>query len=149
MEPVRRMMTTPVVEHVTVPANPALVALLRRPDPIDEPLSVKEGGSVTSATVKVGEMHRDVHFYVPNHQHLSRRKSGTIPLMIALHGSTEHGMQFRASSSSYAYDQLACEHGFVVAYPDAYKGNTDPCILVSQLTYCTQPPFQAIGTMVE
>lgn len=122
MEPVRRMSTTPVVEHVQLPSNPAIVAYLRRPDPIDEPQSVRDGGLLHSATLKVGDMHRDVHFYVPNSEYMSRRPKGSRPLMIALHGSTEHGMLFRASSASYAYDELACEHGFIVAYPDGYKG---------------------------
>jgi len=120
MEPGRRISTAPIVEHVHVPAS--LSAILHRPDPIDEPQSVREGGSVLSATLTVGHMNRDVHFYVPNAEYLSHHKSGTLPLMIAFHGSTEHGMLFRASSSSYAYDELACQHGFIVAYPDAYKG---------------------------
>lgn len=119
------MTTTPVVEHVQLPSNPAIVALLRRPDPIEEPSSVRAGGTVTSATLKVGNMRRDVHFYVPNKEFLSRRslKGGSLPLLIAFHGSTEHGMLFRSSSSSYAYDQMALEHGCIVAYPDGYKGN--------------------------
>jgi poly(3-hydroxybutyrate) depolymerase len=120
MEPVRRISTAPVVEHIHIPTS--LSTILRRPDPIDEPQSVRENGSVTSATLKVGDMNRDVHFYVPKSESLSHRKPGTLPLMIAFHGSTEHGMVFRASSSSYAYDELACQHGFIIAYPDAYKG---------------------------
>jgi polyhydroxybutyrate depolymerase len=133
MEPVPRISTAPIVEHVDVPAS--LSTLLYRPDPIDEPQSVRENGSVTSATLKVGDMNRDVHFYVPNSECLSHRKSGTFPLMIALSGSTEHGLLFRASSSSYAYDELACQHGFIVAYPDAYKGKLLVC-LVSKSPHC-------------
>jgi polyhydroxybutyrate depolymerase len=125
MQPVRRISTVPVVEHTHIPA--VLSTLLHRPDPIDEPQPVRENGSITSVTLKVGDMNRDVHFYVPNSEHLSHRKSGALPLMIAFHGSTEHGMLFRSSSSSYAYDELASQHGFIVAYPDAYKGKHRAC----------------------
>ncbi|MBW0528247.1 hypothetical protein O181_067962 [Austropuccinia psidii MF-1] len=62
---------------------------------------------------------RFVAFYVPNI--LRGRKN--VNLLIAFHGSTENGPIFRARTTGYAYDQLACEYGFVVAYPSGYKGN--------------------------
>lgn len=117
--------TKPIAEHVHLPSS--IMEMLRRPEPINPPAWIRMGGEIRSETLAVphrgGKLHRDVHFFVPNANHLSKRGKGNIPLLIAYHGSTEHGLLFRASTSSYAYDELACEEGFIVAYPDGYRGN--------------------------
>ena len=137
---VRPPPTAPIVEHVHIP--PSLLELLRRPEPMNPPTWIRTGGEVKSATLPIPHreerLHRDVHFFVPNAKRLSRRSKGDIPLLIAFHGSTEHGLLFRASTSSYAYDELACEEGFIVAYPDGYKGKF--CLLMSPtIPYLVHP----------
>ncbi|CAH7675621.1 hypothetical protein PPACK8108_LOCUS10653 [Phakopsora pachyrhizi] len=62
---------------------------------------------------------RSVLFFIPD----SVRYRRFTPLLVAFHGSTESGSIFRTRTTSYGYDQLACEFGFVVAYPSGYKGN--------------------------
>ncbi|KAI8452193.1 Alpha/Beta hydrolase protein [Phakopsora pachyrhizi] len=62
---------------------------------------------------------RPVSFFIPD----SVRDKRNTPLLIAFHGSTENGSIFRTRTTGYGYDQLACEFGFIVAYPSGYKGN--------------------------
>ncbi|EGG11609.1 uncharacterized protein MELLADRAFT_59684 [Melampsora larici-populina 98AG31] len=47
----------------------------------------------------------------------------SLPLLIAFHGSTENPEIFRSRTTDFAYDQLASQEGFIVAYPTGYKGN--------------------------
>lgn len=62
---------------------------------------------------------RSVLFFVPH----SVRAKSKVALLIAFHGSTETGPIFRTRTTAMGYDQLACELGFIVAYPSGYKGN--------------------------
>ncbi|POW00206.1 hypothetical protein PSHT_13166 [Puccinia striiformis] len=62
---------------------------------------------------------RSVLFFVPE----SVQGKQNVPLLIAFHGSTESGPIFRSRTTAMAYDKLAAELGFVVAYPSGYKGN--------------------------
>lgn len=114
------------ITQVQLQAIPrAIQEKLRRPSPKEPSAAVVDGGELEAIKLSVGEMSRTVHFYIPNEHLLSRREPGKIPLLIALHGATEHGLLFRSSSTSYAYDELACREGFIVAYPDGYEGT--PC----------------------
>ncbi|KAG8757060.1 hypothetical protein FRC14_002412 [Serendipita sp. 396] len=113
--------TAPVLEHIKL--STSTLSLLARPDPLEAPLFVRQGGVIVSVCLRICNVYRDVHFYIPRPEYMSRRRRGEIPLLIACHGCTEHGLLFRASSTSYAYDELACKEGFIVAYPDGYKGN--------------------------
>ncbi|WAQ81126.1 hypothetical protein PtA15_1A465 [Puccinia triticina] len=62
---------------------------------------------------------RSVLFFVPE----SVQGKQNLPLLIAFHGSTESGSIFRSRTTAMAYDKLASEMGFIVAYPSGYKGN--------------------------
>lgn len=48
------------------------------------------------------------------------------PLLLVFHGSMQTGQAIR-ESMGYAFDRLAVQHGFVVVYPDAYKGAWHDC----------------------
>lgn len=71
-------------------------------------------------------MGRSVLFYVPESVHNKRN----VPLLIAFHGSTETGVIFRTRTTAEAYDQLARELGFIIAYPSGYKGNWHESVLI-------------------
>ncbi|EFP74598.1 uncharacterized protein PGTG_00554 [Puccinia graminis f. sp. tritici CRL 75-36-700-3] len=66
-----------------------------------------------------GHSQRSVLFFVPE----SVQGKQNVPLLIAFHGSTENGSIFRSRTTAMAYDKLAAEMGFIVAYPSGYKGN--------------------------
>lgn len=86
------------------------------PVPKTPPLSA----AISSSTIKVGELERSFLSYVPAkpHDHPA--------LVIMLHGSGLDGKRFR-EWTAYSFDQLADKHGFLVAYPDGYKGNWNDC----------------------
>ncbi|GAC1365949.1 MAG: PHB depolymerase family esterase [Ktedonobacteraceae bacterium] len=44
------------------------------------------------------------------------------PLLVVFHGSNQTGEKIRAFSGN-VFDELVQEHGFVVVYPDGYKGH--------------------------
>lgn len=48
------------------------------------------------------------------------------PLLLVFHGSNQNGQGIR-TSTGYAFDQQAVQHGFLVVYPDAYKGTWNDC----------------------
>lgn len=48
------------------------------------------------------------------------------PLLLVFHGSMQNGQAIR-ESLGYTFDRLAVQHGFVVVYPDAYKGAWHDC----------------------
>ena len=76
--------------------------------------------TIRSSVIKVGELERSFLSYVP-------ATPLTHPaLVIMLHGSGLDGKRFR-EWTGYAFDQLADKQGFLVAYPDGYKGNWNDC----------------------
>lgn len=77
-------------------------------------------GELQSATIPVQGLSRSVDIYRP--QALADRPA----LVIALHGSGGDGRRFRQLTGG-AFDRLADEHGFVVAYPDAIGGQWNDC----------------------
>ncbi|KAI8448799.1 hypothetical protein BY996DRAFT_6419290 [Phakopsora pachyrhizi] len=67
---------------------------------------------------------RQVGFLVPDRcTHPDNGITISPNLLIAYHGSTEDAKIFRHRTTAECYDRLACEEGYVVAYPDGYKGN--------------------------
>lgn len=48
-----------------------------------------------------------------------------VPIVVVLHGSTQDGDAMRRTTG-HRFEELADEHGFVVAYPDAF-GNWNEC----------------------
>ncbi|ACU60595.1 CE1 family esterase [Chitinophaga pinensis] len=86
------------------------------PIPKTPPLSA----TIRTSKIKVGELERSFLSYVP-------AKAPDHPaLVIMLHGSGLDGKRFR-EWTGYSFDQLADKHGFLVAYPDGYKGNWNDC----------------------
>jgi polyhydroxybutyrate depolymerase len=65
-------------------------------------------------------LRRTVRFYQP--QSLARRPA----LVLGLHGSGGDGERFRYLTDR-AFERLADEHGFLVAYPDALGGQWNDC----------------------
>jgi polyhydroxybutyrate depolymerase len=77
-------------------------------------------GELRSSSLLVDGRRRTFTFYVPPRVPLHPR------LLLVLHGSTMNGKQMRAQTA-YAFDQLADEEGFLVAYPDGYGGHWNDC----------------------
>lgn len=80
--------------------------------PVYDPLPIE--------VVRFQGLSRSVRFYRPHH--LSARPA----LVLALHGSGGNGERFRRLTDR-AFERLADEHGFVVAYPDAVGGQWNDC----------------------
>ncbi|WP_186774413.1 alpha/beta hydrolase family esterase [Chitinophaga pinensis] len=78
------------------------------------------GANISSSTIKVGELERRFLSYVP------AKPLPRPALVIMLHGSGLDGKRFR-EWTGYRFDQLADKDGFLVAYPDGYKGNWNDC----------------------
>lgn len=77
-------------------------------------------GGIATATIRVGERERSYLAYVP------AKLAAGAPLIIVLHGSTMDGLQMR-HWTAFEFDRLADAKGFVVLYPDGYKGNWNDC----------------------
>lgn len=77
-------------------------------------------GGIATATIRVGERERSYLAYVP------AKLAAGAPLIIVLHGSTMDGLQMR-HWTAFEFDRLADANGFVVLYPDGYKGNWNDC----------------------
>lgn len=86
---------------------------------------VASGSEVRPAVAPTGELvdlaidtadgrTRTAHLYVPG-----SLPDGPVPLLVALHGGTGSGLQFRENSG---YDGLAEANGFLVVYPDGIGG---------------------------
>src|SRR5690606_38407289 len=76
--------------------------------------------SVQQGRIKVGSLSRDYLYYVP-----AGLPAGA-PLLLALHGSLQNAGDMR-TYSAYQFERLADEHGFIVVYPQGYKGNWNDC----------------------
>ena len=87
--------TTTTVTHEAVEVAPAVAAV----------------GLTVNRELATGDGRvRSYHLYVP-----SDLPTGPVPLLIALHGGTGSGTQFRRSSG---FDELAEANGFLVVFPD-------------------------------
>ena len=94
----------------------AFAYFLYSPEPEVPALSA----SIQRGSLRVGELRRSYAFYVP------ARLAETPPLLLALHGSMGNARQMRRASS-YRFEQLADEHGFIVVYPEGYEGHWNDC----------------------
>lgn len=83
------------------------------------PTVLNNGSGEKIKSVSDGHSNRSVLFFVPDNV----QGKQNVPLLIAFHGSTETGPIFRSRTTAMAYDKLAAELGFIVAYPSGYKGN--------------------------
>jgi polyhydroxybutyrate depolymerase len=77
-------------------------------------------GKLHSSALVVDGRRRTFTFYVP--PRLPRRPQ----LLLVLHGSTKNGKQMRADTA-YAFDEIADRKGFLVAYPNGYRGHWNDC----------------------
>ncbi|MBI5276063.1 MAG: hypothetical protein HY854_06330 [Burkholderiales bacterium] len=78
------------------------------------------GGKIERVAVQVGGVERSYLRYVP-----ANAKPGQ-PLVIALHGTFQSGEAMR-HETGFGFEKLSEEHGFVVAYPDAYMLAWNDC----------------------
>lgn len=93
------------------------------PDPEVPHLS----GTLTKGAIEVGGLHRTYRTYVP------RGLSKGAPLVLVMHGSGEDATQIR-TETGYAFERLADEHGFAVAYPNAYSFDWNDCSKVGDFS---------------
>ena len=77
-------------------------------------------GTLTAGHIAFGGHKRTYLLYVP------RGLAKGAPLVLALHGSGEDGMQMRVETG-YGFEREADAHGFAVAYPDGYEGYWNGC----------------------
>jgi polyhydroxybutyrate depolymerase len=91
-------------------------------------------GAMTRGTFAVGGLQRTYRTYVP------RGLAKGAPLVLVMHGAGENGAQIRIETG-YGFERLADEHGFAVAYPNAYEGYWDVCNIVGD--------FSANGVIID
>jgi polyhydroxybutyrate depolymerase len=77
-------------------------------------------GTLTKDSIEVGGLKRTYMTYVP------RGLTKAAPLVVVMHGSGENAARIRAETG-YGFERLADEHGFAVAYPNAYTFDWDDC----------------------
>ena len=75
---------------------------------------------IEQATIQVANQTRSYLFYVP------KKLSNKPALIIALHGTRMNADKMR-QWTAFEFDQLADQKGFVVIYPNGYKGNWNDC----------------------
>ena len=78
-----------------------------------KPLEIPDGAQYLSRSYDCAAGRRSYKLYVPQRQHEGRR-----PLVIMLHGGTQDADDFAAGTRM---NDLAEEHGFLVAYPNQCK----------------------------
>lgn len=86
------------------------------PDSGPPPLS----GQLLRQDIDIDGLARSFDYYVPEPY---RPDAG---IVIALHPSQGNGERMRRATA-YAFDELADEHGFIVAYPDGYRRHWNDC----------------------
>jgi len=77
-------------------------------------------GTLVKSTLEVDGLKRTYRTYVP------RGLAKGAPLVLVMHGSGENGAQIR-EETGYGFERLADEHGFAVAYPNAYTFDWKDC----------------------
>lgn len=70
--------------------------------------------------IQVGDRQRDYAFHVP------AKLPAQAPLLFVLHGSLQNIDDIRRYST-YEFERLADEHGFIVVYPQGFKDNWNDC----------------------
>lgn len=87
---------------------------------LDAPTTSPAAGRIEARTLTLGGLERRWQVYLPPDL------STGAPLVIALHGSTQDGAEFRRTSG-FRWEVLADREGFAVAYPDGIEGNFNDC----------------------
>lgn len=96
---------------------------LYSPDPALPHLS----GTLTRNAIEAGGLKRTYLAYVP------RGLAKNAPLVMVMHGSGESAAQIRIETG-YAFERLADQHGFAVAYPDSSSFDWNDCSKVGDFT---------------
>jgi polyhydroxybutyrate depolymerase len=81
--------------------------------------------AITPGTLRQGSRTRGFLLYRPS------SLAAPAPLLIVLHGSGQDGHAMRRATG-YAFERLADERGFVVVYPEAYRGHWNDSRKVGQ-----------------
>jgi polyhydroxybutyrate depolymerase len=84
-------------------------------------------GALTRGTMTVGGLKRTYRTYVP------RGLAKGAPLVVVMHGAGENGSRMRVETG-YGFEILADQHGFAVAYPNAYDGFWEACTRVGDVS---------------
>jgi polyhydroxybutyrate depolymerase len=84
-------------------------------------------GTLTKRAIEARGLKRTYLTYVP------RGLAKGAPLVVVMHGSGENGAEMR-TETGYGFERLADEHGFAVAYPNAYEGYWDVCSIVGDIS---------------
>ncbi len=86
------------------------------PDPQDAQLT----GTHSKGSLEVGGLMRSYRTYVP------KGLPKSAPLVVVMHGSGEDPQGIR-TGTGYAFERLADQHGFAVAYPKSYASDWNDC----------------------
>lgn len=84
------------------------------------PIKLESSGTLTSSALTRDGHQRSYFSYVP--KHLKKNPE----LIIALHGAGMNATKMR-QWTGYNLETLADQYGFIVIYPDGYKGNWNDC----------------------
>ena len=87
---------------------------------VTKPAMPRLEGELRSSSLAVDRRQRTFAFYIPPRVRPNSR------LLLVLHGSMMDGEQMRVATG-YAFDEIADREGFVVAYPDGYRGYWNDC----------------------
>jgi len=92
-----------------------------------EPEAPRLSGMIAKGFVDVGGLKRTYLTYIP------RGLVKGAPLVVVMHGSGENSAQIRIDTG-YGFERLADEHGFAIAYPDAYTFDWNDCSKVGDFS---------------
>jgi polyhydroxybutyrate depolymerase len=87
---------------------------------VTKPAMPQLEGELRSSSLAVHGRQRTFAFYVPP------RVRPNPQLLLVLHGLMMDGEQMRVATG-YAFDEIADREGFLVAYPDGYRGHWNDC----------------------
>ncbi len=88
-----------------------------------EPERPQLSGILGKATIEVGGLKRSYRTYVP------KGLPKGAPLVLVMHGSGE-GPQAIRKDTGYAFERLADQHGFALAYPKSYGSDWNDCSII-------------------
>lgn len=88
-----------------------------------EPERPQLSGTLGKATIEVAGLKRSYRTYIP--KDLPRGA----PLVLVMHGSGE-GPQAIRKETGYAFERLADQHGFALAYPKSYGADWNDCSII-------------------
>lgn len=88
-----------------------------------EPERPQLSGTLGKAAIEVGGLKRSYRTYVP------KGLPKGAPLVLVMHGSGEGPQEIR-KDTGYAFERLADQHGFALAYPQSYGSDWNDCSVI-------------------